>query len=188
MLTCNLSKNTWQVLRKGAMLKGSSVTVTEDLSRWAWHLLFSVQLRTIFGSQMLMRSCVLLLKCRSQNRTCCESESIDVRRIRQCRAELRKFMRDVKKGNPAATVLPLLTFPTLSKSFLCCTTIFTTILQNEMIHAGTPAVWQALRWREVLCLEWSQRKGDTDQSWKLYRIFSRKTFILMIPKIMMIPS
>jgi len=58
MLTSNLSKNTWQVLRKGAMLKGSSVTVTEDLSR----------------------------------------------RIRQCRAELRKFMRDVKKGNPAATV------------------------------------------------------------------------------------
>ena len=44
MLTSNLSKNTWQVLRKGAMLKGSSVTVTEDLSRWAWHLLFSVQL------------------------------------------------------------------------------------------------------------------------------------------------
>ena len=34
-----------QVLRKGAMLKGSSVTVTEDLSRWTWHLLFSEQLR-----------------------------------------------------------------------------------------------------------------------------------------------
>ena len=60
---------------------------------------------------MLMRFRVLLLKCQSQNQTCCESESIDVRRIRQCRAELRKFMRDVKKGNPAATVLPPLTIP-----------------------------------------------------------------------------
>ena len=91
---------------------------------------------------MLMRFRVLLLKCQSQNRTCCVSESIDfVRRIRQCRAELRKFMRDVKKGNPAATVLPpIITIPTLSKSFLHCTTIFTTILQNEMIPAGTPAV------------------------------------------------
>ena len=89
---------------------------------------------------MLMRFRVLLLKCQSQNRTCCESESIDVRRIRQCRAELRKFMRDVKKGNPAATVIPPITIPTLSKSFLHCTTIFTTILQNEMIPAGTPAV------------------------------------------------
>ena len=30
---------------------------------------------------------------------------VHCRRIRQCRAELRKFMRNVKKGNPAATVL-----------------------------------------------------------------------------------
>ena len=26
------------------------------------------------------------------------------RRVRECRAELRKFMREVKKGNPAASV------------------------------------------------------------------------------------
>ena len=68
--------------------------------------------------EMLMRFLVLLLKRQSQNRTCYESENFDVRRIRQCRAELRKFMRDVKKGNPAATVIPPhLTIPILSKSF-----------------------------------------------------------------------
>ena len=169
MLTSNLSKNTWQVLRKGAMLKGSSVTVTEDLSRWAWYLLFSVQFLEV---QILMRFRVLLLKCQSQNRTCCESESIDVRRIRQCRAELRKFMRDVKKGNPAATVIPPhLTIPILSKSFPRWYYNLYYNPPNEMIPAGTSPVWQALRWWQVLCLEWSQRKGDTDVSWKLYMFF-----------------
>ena len=129
---------------------------------------------------MLMRFRVLLLKCQSQNQTCCESESIDVRRIRQCRAELRKFMRDVKKGNPAATVLPPLTIHTLSKSFLHCTTIFTTILQNEMIPAGTPAVWQALRWWQVLCLEWSQGKGIENKEDRRMSIVNMMFMMIMM--------
>ena len=50
-------KDREEVLRKSSMLRGSSLSVTEDMSR----------------------------------------------RVREARTELRKFMRDIKKSNPAAT-------------------------------------------------------------------------------------
>ena len=171
-----MSKNTWQVLRKGAMLKGSSVTVTEDLSRWAWHLLFSVQLRE---NNLWKFTCWWDFVC------CCWSVKVKIEHVAKVKVLMSGVFDNVEQSSESScamskrgTLLPrcylLLQF-LLSKSFLCCTTIFTTILQNEMIPAGTPAVWQALRWWQVLCLEWSQRKGD--QSWKLCMISFWKTYI-----------
>ena len=69
-------KDREEVLRKAGVLKGNNIHVTEDMSRS----------RTV-SSRMLLHPVFIS------------------RRVRESRTELRKFMRDVKKQNPAANIL-----------------------------------------------------------------------------------
>ena len=69
-------KDREEVLRKAGVLKGNNIHVTEDMSRS-----HTVSSRTSFHPVFISR------------------------RVRESRTELRKFMRDVKKQNPAANIL-----------------------------------------------------------------------------------
>ena len=69
-------KDREEVLRKAGVLKGNNIHVTEDMSR-----------SHTVSSGMLLHPVSIC------------------RRVRESRTELRKFMRDVKKQNPAANIL-----------------------------------------------------------------------------------
>ena len=69
-------KDREEVLRKAGVLKGNNIHVTEDMSRS-----HTVSSRTLSHPVFISR------------------------RVRESRTELRKFMRDVKKQNPAANIL-----------------------------------------------------------------------------------
>ena len=145
------------------MLKGSSVYVTEDLSRWTLHLFREFDF-LCFQSVYLNRA---------KQTICC-------RRIRQCRAELRKFMRNVKKGNPAATVIiwefhhqPCgyggLFLPSNFFWYYFMTISSATVVSHcghcNYSAAGASSVWQAVCGRQVFCLERSQGQGDKLWLW-----------------------
>ena len=75
LVTFEEYKDREEVLRKSGMLRGSNISVTEDMSRWGrlWFV------ETILNSDLYSR------------------------RVREARTELRKFMRELKRTNPAAT-------------------------------------------------------------------------------------
>ncbi len=75
MVTFQEFKDREEVLRKSGVLKGNNIHITEDMSRWESVFFVIIPQTYIFS------------------------------RVREGRAELRKFLRDVKRQNPAANTV-----------------------------------------------------------------------------------
>ena len=184
-----MSKNTWQVLRKGAMLKGSSVTVTEDLSRWAWHLLFSVQLRE---NNLWKFTCWWDFMC------CCWRVKVKIKHVAKVKVLLSGVFDNVELSSESScamskrgTLLPrcylLLQFP-LCQSLSC------TVLQSLLQSSKMKWFWQVhLQYDKLYvdgkCFVWNDHRGKvTNPESFVWYPFGKHTYFAMVTTIMIIPT
>ena len=181
-----MSKNTWQVLRKGAMLKGSSVTVTEDLSRWAWHLLFSVQLRE---NNLWKFTCWWDFVC------CCWSVKVKIEHVAKVKVLMSGVFDNVEQSSESScamskrgTLLPRCYL--LLSQFPLCQSPSCTVLQSSKMKWFLQVHLQYDKlYVDGKCFVWNDHRGKvTNPESFVWYPFGKHTYFAMVTTIMIIPT